>query len=201
MSDYLLQWLSTYGLAAYFIILVISSAGIPFPITLMLIVAGSFVEQGEMQLWQALILGVAGAVIGDQIGYCSGRFGGRRLLNKIVKRFGGEEKIERAKTFTKRWGGAEIFFSRWLVTLFGPWINLTSGAINYPWTRFVFWDIAGEICWVVLYVLLGRFFSDRVQAISDLSGSLAWTIIGIIAAAILGWKLLQIFRVPAEETS
>lgn len=162
----------------------------------MLIVAGSFVEQGEMDLWQVLSLGVAGAVIGDQIGYCIGRFGGRRLIAKIVERFGGADKIEKAKDFTNRWGGAGIFFSRWLITLLGPWINITSGATKYPWNRFLFWDIAGEICWVVLYVMLGKIFSDRVQEISDLTGNLTYVIFGIIVAAILGWKL---FHVPAEK--
>ena len=198
MNEYLLQWLSSYGLAAYFIILVISSAGIPFPITLMLIVVGSFVEQGEMELWQVIVLGVAGAVVGDQIGYCIGRFGGRRVVNKIVKRFNAEEKLEKAKKFTEKWGGTGIFLSRWLITLFGPWINITSGAIHYPWGKFIFWDIAGEICWVLLYVMLGKLFSDRVQEIADLAGNLTWVFFGLVFAGLLGWKLISFFRVPAE---
>ena len=127
---------------------------------------------------------------------CIGRFGGRRLIAKIVERFGGADKIEKAKDFTNRWGGAGIFFSRWLITLLGPWINITSGATKYPWNWFLFWDIAGEICWVVLYVMLGKIFSDRVQEISDLTGNLTYVIFGIIVAAILGWKL---FHVPAEK--
>ena len=198
MNDYLLQWLSAYGLAAYFLILVISSAGIPFPITLMLIIVGSYVEQGEMELWQVLTIGVAGAVAGDQIGYAVGRFGGSRLVGRMSHRAGGEEKVEKAKNFTKKWGGAGIFFSRWLITLFGPWINITSGAVRYPWGKFIFWDIAGEICWVLLYVMLGKIFSDRVQEISDLMGNLTWVIFGLVIAGLLGWNLIGFFRTPAE---
>lgn len=198
MNEYVLGWLSTYGLIAYFLIIAVVSIGIPFPITLMLIVVGSFVEQGAMELWQVIVVGVAGAVTGDQIGYSIGRFGGQRVINKIVKHFDAEEKLEKAKEFTKKWGGTGIFFSRWLITLFGPWINITSGAIRYPWTRFIFWDIAGEICWVVLYVTLGRIFSDRVQEIADLTGNLTWVIFGLILAAFLGWNLLGSFRAHAK---
>lgn len=198
MSEYLLEWLSTYGLAAYFIILTVASAGVPFPITLMLLVVGSFVEQGEMELWQVIVVGVAGAVTGDQIGYCIGRFGGSRLIDKIVKRFGGKEKIEKAKKFTEKWGGSGIFFSRWLITLFGPWINIASGAVDYSWWRFIFWDVAGEICWVVLYVMLGKIFSDRVQEIVDLSRNLTWAIVGIVFIILLGWKITVFFRAPIE---
>lgn len=194
MSEYLLSWFVAYGLPVYFIILVISSAGVPFPITLMLIVAGSFVEQGNLGLGNVLFLGVAGAVTGDQIGYFIGRFGGKKLVDKITNRFGGEEKVEKAKEFTNKWGGAGIFFSRWLVTPLGPWLNLTSGVTNYPWTRFLFWDILGEILWVLLYVSLGKLFSDNVQDVADTMGNLTWVFVGIIAASILGWQLLKYFK-------
>jgi membrane protein DedA with SNARE-associated domain len=194
VNDLLLEWLAAYGLSAYFGILLISSAGVPFPITLMLIVVGSFVEQGEMELWQVILLGSAAAVLGDQIGYCIGRFGGRSLIGRITNRFGGAENIKRAEKFTNRWGGAGIFFSRWLVTPLGPWLNLTSGVAGYPWTRFVFWDILGESLWVILYVMLGKIFSDRVQDISDIMGNLTWVFVGLTAAAILGWKLFRYFQ-------
>lgn len=196
MNDLLLEWLSVYGLPAYFGILFISSAGIPFPITLMLVVIGSFVEQGEMELWQVLLLGSAAAVLGDQVGYLVGRFGGRSLVDGITNRVGGAESIRRAEEFTNRWGGVGIFFSRWLVTPLGPWLNLTSGVANYPWGRFIFWDILGESLWVIIYVMLGRMFSDRVQDIADLMGNLTWVFVGLTAAVILGWKLFRYLNNP-----
>lgn len=200
MSDQLLGLLSTYGLPALFVIIAVASAGVPFPITLLLIASGSFVAQGELGLWQVLIIGSAGAVLGDQIGYWLGRTGGRKFVHRITERFGGAEMIKRAEAFTKRWGGAGIFLSRWLVTPLGPWLNLTSGITGYSWPRFLFWDVLGEVLWVVIYVSLGNIFSDRVGALADLLGNLTWVIVGVIAAVILGWKLLQYFR-SGEESS
>ncbi|MGA9772537.1 MAG: DedA family protein [Blastocatellia bacterium] len=194
MIDQLLAWLSLYGVPALFIILVVTSAGIPFPDTLLLLVVGSFVEQGEMKLWQVLVVGSAGAIIGDQIGYCLGRWGGRRLVRRITQKMGGADKIKRAEAFSKRWGGAGVFFSRWLVGPLGPWINLSSGITAYSWPRFILWDALGEVLWVVLYVMLGNIFSDRVQDLAELLGNLTWVIVGLIAATILGWKLFQYFR-------
>lgn len=200
MTDQLFGLLSTYGLPALFIILAISSAGVPFPITLLLIATGSFVAQGEMVLWQVLIICSAGAIIGDQIGYCLGRWGGRKLVRRVTNRFGGADMIKRAETFTKRWGSVGIFLSRWLVTPLGPWLNLTSGITGYPWPRFLFWDVLGEVLWVVIYVGLGYIFSDRVGALADLLGNLTWVIVGVIAAVIVGWKLLQYFRSSGESS-
>jgi len=196
VTDQLLAWVSLYGVPALFCILVVGCLGVPFPSTLMLLVVGSFVAQGEMKLWQALAAGSAGAIVGDQIGYCLGRWGGRRLERRITNKVGGADRIERAQAFSKRWGGTGIFFSRWLVSPLGPWINLSSGIAAYPWPRFTFWDVLGEVLWVVLYVMLGKGFSDRVQGLAELLGSLTWVIVGLIAATILGWKLFQYFRNP-----
>lgn len=198
MIDQLLAWLSLYGAPALFGILVVTSAGVPFPCTLLLLAVGSFVEQGEMKLWQVLVAGSAGAIVGDQFGYWIGRWGGRRFVHRITSRFGGDDKIKQAEAFSKRWGGAGVFFSRWLVGPLGPWVNLSSGITAYPWPRFLFWDVLGEVLWVVLYVMLGCIFSDRVQVLAELLGNLTWVIVGVIAAIILGWKLFQYLRNSGE---
>ncbi len=195
ITDQLLSALSVYGYSALFAIVAIASTGVPFPITFMLIVAGSFVDQGEMNLWWVIGLASGGAILGDQIGYGLGRWGGRRFALKGARKFSsGEDKLQRAEAFSKKWGGAGIFFSRWLVTPLGPWLNITSGITNYPWPRFLFWDVLGEVLWVVLYVMLGKIFSDRVQAISDALGNLTWVILGLIVAVILGRKLIKYLR-------
>jgi len=196
VSDQLLAWVSLYGVPALFVILLVTCLGVPFPGTLMLLAVGSFVAQGEMKLWQVLVVGSAGAIGGDQIGYWLGRWGGRRLVHRITDKVGGADMIKRAEAFAQHWGGAGIFFSRWLVGPLGPWINLSSGITEYPWPRFTLWDVLGEMLWVVLYVILGKTFSDRVQGLAELLGNLTWVIVGVIAAIILGWKLFQYFRDP-----
>src|SRR6266542_7097332 len=190
----LLAALSLYGLPLLFGVIVVAAAGIPLPISLMLVAAGSFAELGQLKLWQVIAISSAAAVLGDQIGYALGRWGGRRLASRIARRKNGVARIAQAEAFAKRWGGAGIFFSRWLVTPLGPWLNLTSGMAAYPWTLFFFWDLIGEVLWVVLYVTLGKFFSGRVQALVEILGNLAWVIVGLILAVILGWHLLRYLR-------
>jgi membrane-associated protein len=193
VTDQLLALVTSYGLPALFGVLVLAAAGAPLPATLLLIAAGSFVAQGQMNLVQVLIIGSIGAILGDQLGYALGRWGGRNFVQRITKRFG-NAGLERAEAFTKRWGGAGIFFSRWLVSSLGPWINLTSGITAYPYTHFVFWGILGELLWVALCVTLGNIFSDRVQYLAEVSGSLTWVILGCVVAPVLGWMLFQSFQ-------
>jgi membrane protein DedA with SNARE-associated domain len=68
----------------------------------------------------------------------------------------------------------------------------------YPWRRFVFWDVLGELLWVVLYVSIGYAFSSRVQAIAEILGNLTWVIVGLILTAILGWQIVRYLRAKEE---
>jgi membrane-associated protein len=194
IADQLLAALLTYGLPVLFLIIVIASVGVPLPVTLMLVAAGSFAKQGEMKVSYVIAVASSAAILGDQIGYGVSRWGGRRLVDRVTRRMGGADKIQKAEVLSKRWGGAGIFFSRWLITELGPWINVTSGLTAYPYPRFVFWDVLGEVLWVCLYVLLGYKFSDRVQYLVEILGNLAWVILGILIALVLGWKVVKYIK-------
>jgi membrane-associated protein len=201
LSDYLLGTLGIYGLPVLFGALLIGCIGVPMPASLLLLAAGSFVEQGEMSLWPVLALSAAGAIVGDNIGYALGRWGGRRVSGPLARLVGGEERLKAAEHWLKRREGAAIFFSRWLLTPLGPMLNLTAGLTNYSWPRFFLYDVIGEALWVALYVLMGKFFSDHVQEMGELLGDFVWMIVGLLLAVVLGWKLLQYFRAPAPAES
>ena len=191
ITDQILASLLVYGLPVLFGVILICSVGVPFPISLMLVAAGSFVEQGEMKLWQVIAVASAAAVLGDQIGYGLSRWGGRRLINRISHKVSAEAKIKQAEALTKRWSGAGIFLSRWLITALGPWVNVSSGIAAYPWRRFLLWDVLGELLWVILYVGIGYAFSNRVQTIAEILGNLSWVVVGLIVTVILGWQLVR----------
>ena len=70
----------------------------PVPVTLFLIVTGSLVAQGAMDVWSAIAIAAVGSVAGDQIGYAVGRWGGKALVARLSGMLG------------KSWGGAGVFF-------------------------------------------------------------------------------------------
>jgi membrane protein DedA with SNARE-associated domain len=189
MLDQFLAALTQYGSPALFVVVAIAAIGVPVPVTLLLIVTGSLAAQGSINLWWAIAIASVGSVAGDQIGFAVGRWGGKKLVAKFTWILGNAERLKKLDAKAKRWGGAGVFFSRWLVTPLGPWINLASGAANYSWLRFTLWDFLGESFGAALFIGLGQVFSDRVQEIGAIFGDLTWAIVGVLAAAFLGWKL------------
>jgi membrane-associated protein len=194
LSDQLLAALALYGLPVLFGTTFIASLGIPLPDTVLLIAAGSFVQQGDLSLPWTIVLTAVAAVLGDQVGYWVGRWGSDRVEGFISRRIGGVERMQAAQAMAKKWGGPGIFFSRWLVTTLAPWLNLTSGIAKYSYARFLFWDILGDVVGVVIYLTIGDVFSDRVQSITDALGNFAWVAIGLIVAAFCAWQLVKYFR-------
>jgi membrane-associated protein len=194
MNDQLLAAVTQYGAPALFGIVGIAAIGVPLPITLLLIVVGSMISQGAMNAWWAMGAASAGSILGDQAGYAIGRWGGPAAFRRLSRLFGKHASLPAVEAKAKAWGGPGIFVTRWLLSPLGPWINLASGTVGYPWHWFLFWDILGEITGAAVFISLGRFFSDRVMALYGVLGDLTWAIVALVAAVILGVQLLARLR-------
>ncbi len=191
LNDQILAALVQYGMPVLFGVVLLAATGVPLPASLMLIAAGSFVEQGEFDYWLVVVITATAAVIGDNLGYVLGRWGGRRLVARVSRWMGGEAQLQKAEAIAARWGGPGIFLSRWLIAPAGPAINLSSGIAAYAWPSFFFYDVTGEIVWVFLYVAIGRLFSDQVVAMNALLGDVSWAILGLCVAVFVGWELFR----------
>ncbi|HMC58855.1 MAG TPA: VTT domain-containing protein [Candidatus Solibacter sp.] len=198
MNDQLLAAVSQYGAPALFGIVTIAAIGVPLPITLLLIVVGSMIAQGAMNLWWAIAAAGAGSILGDQAGYAIGRWGGPAVIARLSGLLGRRDSLQAMEAKAKAWGGPGIFITRWLLSPLGPWINLASGTAGYPWHRFLFWDILGELTGAAVYIALGRFFSDRVMAVHAVLGDVTWAIAALLAAIILGFQLLKYLRARVQ---
>lgn len=194
LQDTLLSTLTSYGPVVLFVSVLIASIGVPLPVSFLLIAAGAFVEHGDMNYFAVIAASVVGAVIGDHIGYSIGLFGGRTLAERISRRFNAEALLSRAESTMHKWGDISVFLSRWLITALGPYINLTSGITHHKLPRFTLFDLLGELLWVLVYVQIGRLFSDRVAEVTDAMGDLIWVVLGVIALVFLGVRVVRSFR-------
>jgi membrane-associated protein len=196
MNDQLLSAVSLYGSPALFLVVAVAALGAPLPITLLLILAGSMVAQGAMNLWWVIGAASVGSILGDQAGYAIGRWGGQAAVTKVSRWFGKGVDLRAVEAKARAWGGPGIFITRWLLSPLGPWINLASGAAAFPWRQFLFWDSLGEVTGAVIYISVGRIFSDRVMAMDAILGNVTWAVVALLTALVLGYQLLKYLRRP-----
>jgi membrane protein DedA with SNARE-associated domain len=81
----LLHLIGRYGYLVVFFGVMLESVGEPLPGETILIAAGPPVHRGVLDFGDTLFLGSFGAVVGDQIGYWIGRFGGEPVVVKGVQ--------------------------------------------------------------------------------------------------------------------
>jgi membrane protein DedA with SNARE-associated domain len=194
VNNQLLAAVSQYGAPALFGIVAIAAVGVPLPITLLLLLAGSMISQGAMTMWMAIGAASVGSILGDQAGYAIGRWGGVAAGAKLRRLLGKRDDAKGMAAKMRAWGGPGIFFTRWLLSPLGPWINLASGAGGFSWHRFLFWDVLGELTGAAVYISLGYYFSDRVVVLDAVLGNLTWAIAALVAAIFLGYRLFEFLR-------
>jgi membrane protein DedA with SNARE-associated domain len=75
-----LSLIAEYGYLIVLFGVMLESAGVHMPGETTLIAAGVLAQRGNIDVGDAILFGILGAVIGDQIGYWVGREGGRPFV-------------------------------------------------------------------------------------------------------------------------
>ncbi len=194
MTELLFGFVSSYGLPVIAITAFLSCLAVPIPTFAVMLCGGAFAATGDLVLWQVMLTAYGAAVLGDQAGFLIGRKGGSRIVARLARNGTRAALIARAQETIHSWGGLSVFFSRWLVSPLGPWVNLTAGAARLGWLRFTLWDAAGEAIWVLIYVMLGFVFAARLPELADIVGEWAGLISSAAIAGVIGLLLIRNFR-------
>lgn len=187
LSDLFLTWMVTYGASVFALALLIGALGVPVPGTLFVLAAGAFVRQEVLDLGSALTLGLLGVVIGDAISFGIGYF----ARGWLQRRFGNSSSWQQSEeTFQKR-GGIAVYLTRWLLTPIAIPVNWIAGSSGYKFSRFLLYDAAGELTWLLLYGGLGYWFGSQWELISDFASDFSGLLLGVVVLGVGVYLLLR----------
>jgi membrane-associated protein len=164
LDRHLAEIIATYGVWTYLILfaVVFLETGVvatPFlPGDSLLFATGAFAALGSLHLGFAIVLLSAAAILGDTVNYWIGRRIGPRVFRENV-RFLNRRHLERTHAFYEKHGGKTIVIARFvpIVRTFAPFV---AGIGTMSYHRFLLYNVAGGILWVVGFVLLGYFFGN-----------------------------------------
>lgn len=186
-----LRALEQYGLPLLFGAVVIAAAGVPLPVSWLLLAVGASAGQGQHAIVWVVGVALVAAVLGDHLGYLIGWAGGRWLVRRIARLLKGEEQLPRVQETLRRRGWMAVFLSRWLLLPLGSPCNWVCGSLGYPLGHFFVADVLGEALYVGLCVFLGVTFSEQIEGIAGLIGRGGVWLVGLAVALLLGWRLLR----------
>ena len=182
--DYLL---ATYGYLAVFVFVGVESIGVPVPGETMLVTAAIYAgTTGRLSIFWVIVASVAGAIVGDNIGYLIGRTGGYRLLRRYGRYIRLEEdRLRLGQYLFHKHGPKVVFFGRFISVL-RIFAAFLAGVNRMHWRLFLIFNAAGGIIWSTLYGVgayrLGQQLlrlSGRIDLVLAIIG------VGVIIAAIV----------------
>jgi membrane protein DedA with SNARE-associated domain len=148
------------GVAGVFVLMTLESACIPVPSEAIMLFAGFNVSEGNMTLFEIVVAGVLGNVVGSWIAYAAGYYGRIELLeqNKLIHI--NRKHLAWADSWFARHGDATVFFAR-MLPIIRTFISLPAGVARMPFWRFTVLTLLGCIPWVLLLGVIGREVGDR----------------------------------------
>lgn len=189
MTDSLLILLAEHGPAIVWLTTLLACLAVPIPASLVMLAAGGFAAAGDMSLLPVLLAALAGAVMGDHLGYAIGRWGGAGLWARLEARPSTAQLLLHARGRLQANGGRTVFLSRWLFSPLGPYVNVVAGAAGLGLRRFTLACLLGEMVWVSGYTGLGYGFSSQIDRIEALAGEIGFASAAGVLALVLGRML------------
>ncbi|MHB8659191.1 MAG: DedA family protein [Solirubrobacteraceae bacterium] len=157
--------LNHYGYLAVAGFVLLEDFGVPVPGETILILGAVYAGTGRLSIILVALLGFLAAVLGDNIGFAIGHFGGRRL----VERFGRyilltPERLDKATGFFERHGGKIVAVARFIEGLRQA-NGIIAGITGMHWARFTAFNAIGAALWVALWTSVGYFSGNHINSI------------------------------------
>jgi membrane protein DedA with SNARE-associated domain len=181
MSSGLTQLLSTYGYLAVFFFVAIESLGLPFPGETMLVTAAVYAgATHNLAIAGVILVAIAGAVIGDNIGFGIGWFGGYPLLARYGRYIRVDERrLKVGRYIFMRQGGAVVFFGRF-VSILRTYAAFLAGTNHMSWRRFLAYNAGGGVVWATFWGTVAYALGSQISGLT-VPFDIAFGVIGGVA--------------------
>jgi len=187
--QFLTRFFTHYGYGAVFAGVMLENAGLPVPGESVLLFGGFLAHEGTLRLKWVIVLAIAGAIVGDNLGYLVGHYGGV----KVLRRMRGHAllpagRFDQAEKAVLRYGAWAVFTARFIVglrILAGP----LAGSVRMRYRDFFVANAAGAALWGTTMGAAGYLLGSSWQRLVHFARNIDLAILIVVVAAVLIWIL------------
>jgi membrane protein DedA with SNARE-associated domain len=178
--------LDHYGYLAVAGFVMLEDFGVPVPGETILVLGAIYAGTGRLNVAAVALVGFIAAVLGDNIGFAIGHFGGRPLIERygryvLITR----ERLDRATGFFERQGAKVVVAARFIEGLRQA-NGIIAGISGMHWLRFLIFNAIGAALWVAVWTSVGYLSGSHIDTIySTATRYDAFLAIGVGALIIL----------------
>ena len=189
--EMLFAWVSHYGYAGLFGLLVLGIVGLPVPDETLLVFSGYLISRGRLQPAWTFVAGFAGSACGISVSYLIGRTLGHEAVNRYGKY---------VRLTPERLAGVHRWFQRvgeWFLAIgyFVPGVRhftaLVAGMSELEYKAFAAFAYSGAAVWVTTFLSIGYFVGENWERTIALVEryTLLFAIAVVLAAAVISFLL------------
>lgn len=177
-----------------FLLVLLQQAGVPYPITPILIVAGAVSVHGHLSAGAVIGLSAGAAVLADLAWYTAGfRLGGRALRALCALSLSPDSCVSETERWFGRFGVRVLVIAK-----FVPGLGLVStamaGVVRASLDGFILYDVAGNLLWASTAVFVGVLFHDAVGTALGTLAELGYWGVALIGAAIAAFVIVRLLK-------
>ena len=192
--------LNRFGYIAVVALVVIEDFGVPVPGETVLVLAAVYAATGRLNIVLVALLGFCGAVLGDNIGFAIGHFGGHPLAERYGRYiFLTPERLDKTTRFFNRHGGKIIIVARFVEGLRQA-NGIVAGTTGMRWTRFLVFNAIGAALWVVVWTSVGYASGSHIDTIYGYATRYDTYVaigVGVLVVAYIVWRGVRVRRARA----
>ena len=182
LINWLLLTIGALGYPGIFLLMAMESSVIPVPSELVMPPAGYLAQQGQMNIWLAILCGTAGSLVGAYANYYAAHYLGRPLVLKYGKYVWiTEEKFAKVEQYFKDHGEISTFIGR-LLPVVRHLISLPAGLAGMNHVKFTLYTLLGAGIWVTILTWIGYVIGANQELIMQYSHQ---ALIGVVIASMV----------------
>jgi undecaprenyl-diphosphatase len=185
------QWIvdlfARYGYAVVFFGVFLENVGVPVPGETMLLAGSALASFGQLSLKWVILIAIAGATLGDNLGFFIGRRGGRVLAERHGWRLGfTKARLAEFDRFFAKHGPRTVFVARFITGLRVVGAILAGGS-EMRWPTFVLYNASGAIVWCTAIAACGYFLGRSWDTLEEWIGRAGLIGLVVVVIAVAWW--------------
>lgn len=192
LSTQIIQFVSSNGYLAVFILMSLESALLPIPSEITMPFAGFLVSQGKLDFWVVVAIGGFANLVGSLIAYALGYFLEENIIVNLIRRYGKfvlitEHEYLRAVHWFQKYGSPIAFFSR-LMPAVRTFISLPAGLAEMNIWKFSIYTLTGSLIWSAFLTYIGFTLGKNWHDISPYYRKVEYFLAALVVVGVL-WYL------------
>jgi membrane protein DedA with SNARE-associated domain len=181
------NFVTSGGLAAIFVLMLVNQCGIPFPSEVTMPLAGYFAAQGHLNVVAVVVVAVVANLIGALIAYTVSRRFGEQVLLGPGRRLGiSNSHVELANRAFARYGPAIALVGRFLPVV-TTYVSFPAGVARMNPAAFALFTVIGSAIWCSALTAVGYAVGASYTKFSDPLGKAAIVLAVLVVIGVAVW--------------